>query len=568
MPSPEPSLAPDIQAAVDRKDWPAADALLRARLAAAPDDVAVLLNLGRVAYHRGALADADRFLNKAALRGAGEPSWLLLGRVFAAQRRDTEALRAYKAVLKGNPDHFEALVAAGELRSRNGDRAGALEHYRRAVAARPDDADAALKYAQTLWDTDPEAAVATTLAALPRAADLPTKARALQSALWQVEFIERIRHGQMPYHAPRLEELFFTYAGAYLRDFEAAYAALAEASRDPAAQVGLGLARFCRGDRHGAEALFRAAGAAGGILDAARFSADFHAGLRAMPEADLIHGLAPVTVLRPPVRDSGGVLYLSCDPVYAANFGLPLLCSLRKASPDTPVHLHLIDATAEDTARFTAFLEHLAPLRFALTAENPGLAGLPKQDARIYFHAVRFIRFYEALKLYDCPLWMTDVDAIAHAPLSGLFARLADKDIALRIRPGRLEPQNQFSACAVGAAVTDRARAYLRQVAAYIAYFHRRGELKWQIDQLALYSVFADLNDRNLAPALGLLSDTDIVLDRYDRGTLWMTAGAQKFGMIEREAQDAAPAATPYARAFADYRREARAAAAMLGWAI
>ena len=490
--------------------------------------------------------------------------------MFAAQRLDTEALRAYKAVLKGNPGNFEALMASGELRTRNGDRAGARENYRQAASARPDDVDAALKHSESLWDVDPEAAVAVTLAALPRASKAHIRARALQTALWQVEFITRIRHGQMAYHGAHIDELLFTHAAHHLKELEATYAALVEDTGDPAAKIGLGLARFGRGDRHGAEILFRSAGPAlaGRILDAARFSPDFHAALRAMPEEDLTRDLAPVVTLRPPVQDAGGVLYLSCDPVYAANFGLPLLCSLRKVSPDTAIHLHLIDATPEDAGRFTAFLERLAPLRFALTAENPGLAGQPTQDARIYFHAARLIRFYEALKLYDGPLWMTDVDAIAHAPLSRLFARLAGHDIALRIRPGRLEPQNQFSACAVGAAANDRARAYIRQVAAYIATFRRHGGLRWQIDQLALYSVFADLRDHGAQPSLGLLGSTDIVLDHHAGGTLWMTAGAQKFGFIEREAQGAEPADIPYAKVFAEYRREAKAVAAALGWNI
>lgn len=570
-----PSVSPDqlareSQAAIARKDWGAADDLLRQLLTITPDDAAVLLNLGLTAYRQGALAEAERFLNKAALRGAGQESWLLLGHVYAAQRRGAEALRAFKAVLKADPSHHEALMALGDLRSRNGDRSGARENYRQASAANPQDVDAALKHAEHLWDEDPESAVAITLGTLANTGNLQVRARILQAVLWQVEFIERIRRGQMPYHAARLDELFFTYAADHLRDFESTYAALSSASADPAAKLGLGLARFCLGDRHGAEVLFNAAAPAiaGGILEAARFSPAFHSGLRAMSDDEITHGLPPVTIVRAPVQSAGGVLYLSCDPVYATNFGLPLLCSLREHSPETPVHLHLIDPSSEDTARLVAFCEQLAPLRFALTEERPGLASLPAQDARIYFHAVRFVRFHQALDLYDCPLWMTDVDAITQAPLSGLFARLEGNDIALRIRPGRLEPQNQFSACAIGAAPAAPARAYARQVASYIAHFHQRGHLRWGIDQLALYSVFADLADLGRAPGLGLLGNRDIVLDNHRGGGLWMTAGAQKFSALEREAQGAGVPQTAYARAFTAYRNQARTIAASIGWTL
>lgn len=576
MPSSSPqspdSLALESKAAIDRKDWVAADALLRRRLDAAPQDPDLLFDLGFVAHRRNSLAEAEGFLRKAAELGAGEQSWLLLGRIFAGARRDTDALRAYKAVVKSNPARFEALIALGDIRQRNGDRPGARENYRQAVAARPDDPDAVIKYANAVWDDSPDTAVAMTLDILARTRDLPARARVLQTALWQQECWERIQRGQAPYHAAHLDELFFTHAARLLADFETTYAALA--ASDTGAKAGLGLAHFCRRDRHGAEALFQAAGPAiaGSVLEAARFSPAFHEALRRHSDADLEAALPPVVTVRPRVPDPAGVLYLSCDSIYFTGFGLPLLCSLRANSPATPVHLHVIDPGPGEAQRIAAFCDALG-LRFGLTTETPGLKAAPVQDARNYFHSIRFIRFHKHLRAYGCPLWMADVDAVVHRDLEPLFKTLDGGGAAMRIRPGRLEPQNQFNACVIGAAQSPRSLGYYRQIAAYIAHFHRENALRWGIDQLAMYAVFADLQDLGRAPALTLLDVKAIDYDYLDDGFFWCSSGARKFQQLQRtSAPGTVPPATGaearYVAAFEAHRRTAQTIAAQVGWKI
>ena len=44
----------------------------------------------------------------------------------------------------------------------------------------------------------------------------------------------------------------------------------------------------------------------------------------------------------------------------------------------------------------------------------------------------RFIRFYQHLKQYDCPLWLMDVDAVVNRDLGALFDRLKGIDAAMR----------------------------------------------------------------------------------------------------------------------------------------
>lgn len=536
---PDPaSLAQASQAALARQDWELADTLLRQRLEVEPGNPEILHNLGVAAYFRNAGADAVRFLEQAIAAGAGVQSNVLLGRIFESSGRDPDALRCYKAALKVDPAQFEALVGLGGIRDRDGDTAAARAYYARAAAVRPGDVDAVLKYSWSLWDENPHEAVRLTLDLLARnGGNLRLRAQVLEAAAQQVEMSERIRRGLPPYHAASVDDLFFTFARPLIEDMAATNEALlaADPGDDPA-RVRLGFARFCLGDRAGAEDLFRAAHkvTAGYLLDAVRFSPAFHGALRHTPEEELFGALPRCLTIRPPVADAAGVLFLSCDAAYFASFGYPMLSSLKDRAPGIPIHLHVMDAAPEDVAGIERFCDALAPSRIALTTELTGLAGGPKMRARCYYHAVRLVRFYETLRLYDCPLWMADVDALANRDLAPLFAMLDGKDIAIRVRAGRLEPQNQFSACLIGAAPSARSSAFFRQVAAYITFFHKQDGLRWGIDQLALYSVFADVADRGQAPALTLLGPREIDLDCSPDGFFWIVAGARKFNLLKQ----------------------------------
>ena len=111
---------------------------------------------------------------------------------------------------------------------------------------------------------------------------------------------------------------------------------------------------------------------------------------------------------------------------------------------------------------------------------------------------------------------------------------LSDKDAAMRIRPARIEPWNQFNACIVGASMTPASLEYFHLVAAYIAYFHKEKLLRWGIDQLAMYGVFADMQDRGRAPTLALLGDREVDYDYRDDGFVWCNSGAAKFRHLAR----------------------------------
>jgi hypothetical protein len=149
------------------------------------------------------------------------------------------------------------------------------------------------------------------------------------------------------------------------------------------------------------------------------------------------------------------------------------------------------------------------------------------------------------------------------------MAQLPGHDVAVRVRPGRLEPWNQFNACMVGANTTPASLEYFRLLAAYTAYFFQRKTLRWGIDQQAMYGVFADMQDRGNAPSLALLGEREVDYDYNEAGYVWPNSGAAKLGHLDRIRTPGAPPAaalvTKFDKVFEHYWQETAKLAARMG---
>lgn len=530
----------DGNAAGARGDFSSAETCFRKLLALEPAHARASHLLANILLQANRRAEAESVLVNAAARGALPESLRLLGEIFETSGRDKPAAQCYRALLKLEPNDYVSLMKLGGLSNKLGDNAAEIDCYERAMSARPNDVDATFRFSDAAWRKDPERVVRALDALLASCGDnVERRIAVLGFSFQRKEWWERIRRGEMPYHCARIDELFFNYAIEDAKEFARLSAILMEAHPDNVSvRRNAGNAKFALGDRHGAEALWQPETMEGSIWENVRFAPAFYDELRAFTDADIARGLPPVQILAPP-QPSDGSLYLSCNATYFHAFALPMIVSLHKRSPHTPAHIHIMDISDQDAAHALALLKALDPKKYSLSIERPGFAKVT-MAARGYYHAIRLIRFYDHLRTYGSPLWLMDVDAVINRDLSDLFATLVSHDVAMRIRPGRMEAWNQFNACVIGASTSATSLEYFRLMAAYIAYFYQRDKLRWGIDQLAMYGVYMDVRDRAEAPSLMLLGEREVDYDYRDDGFVWCNSGVVKFKHLQRIANPAA----------------------------
>jgi hypothetical protein len=195
-------------------------------------------------------------------------------------------------------------------------------------------------------------------------------------------------------------------------------------------------------------------------------------------------------------------------------------------APGVAVHVHIFGTQQVDLPNVN--------LTMTVTSEDPAPAIARGIDPRIYFHAARLIRFTEALRTCRQPLVMSDADAIVTE--DPRFLLTMPGEVALRVRPGRLEPWHHFSACLVRGTLHG------------LPYFECAAEIVrrlltnafWGLDQYALFAAY--LRTR---PQLTLLGPEVAGVENSARGTFWFTAGKEKLSLETDE--------TPYAQLFRTY---------------
>lgn len=234
--------------------------------------------------------------------------------------------------------------------------------------------------------------------------------------------------------------------------------------------------------------------------------------------------LGPAAMELPPVAGSypeDSAYFLCCDGTYFRRFGIVLLRSIAERTPGMRVHMHLMNPDLS----LMRFVEPL-PLKLSLSQETC-------TPSKKYYHAVRLIRFAEALDRCKGSLLMTDVDALAGGDISTVI----EGPLALRVRAGRLSPWNQFSACFIRGNATSR--TYFGKVAEIL----KTIPLWWGVDQYALFAAWTALKSpiELIGPEIASVSDSE-------PGVFWFTAGEAKESLLT--------APTPYAKLFQRYIRQ------------
>jgi len=504
-----------------------------------PDFPNAALNLGILLSKKKQHAEAIQYLNQAVTLNSNVDSVSALANAHRVSGSLKEAIRYYQDIIKSVPGHVPTLIELGEIYEQIGNRRAARDYYRQATEAAPKDVTIATKYAIASWADDP----AETAAVLDRHLarddiDASSRAKIIMGLIIYKEFYERIKRGLMPYHATSLDELFFTYAA---KEFEEFFKySVEEAEKNPAdfgPQVRKFLSLFCSRRRIEAQkciAPFQSR-FSGQIWDAVTFDPAFYKKLELFTEQDIVKTLPPLTSVIDVDFSDAPIAYLSCNFLYFEGFGAPMLRSLAAVAPGAQAHVHIMDATEKQLEGATHFCRSLPGIKVALSVEQPGVDKMGMQAARSYYHAIRFIRFYQHLEAYRKTLWLMDVDALFNQDPKVMYEKLGNSEAAMRIRAGRLEPWNQFNACIVAGTAAPESLEYFRLIAAYTAHFHQTTGLRWGIDQLAMYGVFEYLRDEGREPSLTFLDDRAIDYDYKDDGVVWCNSGKNKFLQLQRK---------------------------------
>ena len=221
------------------------------------------------------------------------------------------------------------------------------------------------------------------------------------------------------------------------------------------------------------------------------FDPTFHAGL----EAEANRGTADLpTVLdsRAVDRSNDLIVFAAADFHYFQRFGRRFVESfVRSGGGSARLALHIFDVTDEERVGIIRWLGEHGELRWSLSSEWTGLRGGDEAAAKGYYHAARYVRFWQFLTVHQAAAWIVDLDMTFNAPTQGLSDALYCQDMALFLSPARFEVRNKIMACCAGFSNTREAHDYLRNVAGYICHYQREGRLLWGIDQVALFAVAA-----------------------------------------------------------------------------
>lgn len=223
-------------------------------------------------------------------------------------------------------------------------------------------------------------------------------------------------------------------------------------------------------------------------------------------------------------RPESPAIFLPCDPNYYRLLCVPLLHSIAESSPGIAVHVHIIGSQEQ--------VKPNLPLSITISYERAEeFIGKYNIRPAFYYGAVRMIRFAELLE--SAPLILVDVDALVTGNIASM---IASDELALRVRPARFEPWNQYSACCLRGGPSSL--PYFRLTADIVR--ARLHNIWWGLDQYALFSASLAITQD-----IVLLGPEATSVEVDSPGLFWFTAGKAKTELMSAD--------TPYARMFRHY---------------
>jgi len=108
---------------------------------------------------------------------------------------------------------------------------------------------------------------------------------------------------------------------------------------------------------------------------------------------------------------------------------------------------------------------------------------------RTYYSCARFRQLPWVMRAYRAPVVVLDVDAVIEHPLDDLVSLVRDRDVALLLREPPDSPWLDVVANHVVVAPSAAALRFAERVRRFVARHENLADLKWHLDQIALYCV-------------------------------------------------------------------------------
>lgn len=200
------------------------------------------------------------------------------------------------------------------------------------------------------------------------------------------------------------------------------------------------------------------------------------------------------------LRCSNLVILASCDEGYFQAHGRSFIALTQREFFEYHVHLHIINPSI-------VLIDELSNIKFhnlAITYEVG-----EEYASRPYYATSRFIIANIIMDLYECDVYIVDVDVLPSLTFNNSLARLQSEvfDIACPAMTNSWMPWNNYIACSVFIKNTKIGKSILSDISRYAAHVYASldgFEEAWWVDQNALYWAITEGKSKNQANITGV----------------------------------------------------------------
>ena len=493
-----------------------------------PDNHIAIKNLAAVAAKMGSLEDAESYLLRLKEEDHEAVSLFDLAKILAARNKLAPArLYAKKAYDKDNRD-LAIKTFYADIEYRIGDKFISRDLYEQILAENPLNYIAATAFAKAIWAINTNKAVEVLNTLLTGELSNTERRAVLYDLILIKESLERKKYKKASHHANGLEDIQIRYSRNEAKQLiKLSNAYLSKQPNHKGALLHIACASYGLGGLEASSSYFKdfALLNPNHIASSLNINSAFLDTLLSLPEEETLGNLPPIHYIERKNYQTKPVLLIVSNLIYYYNFVKPFIRSLAHRSSAFCIHLHIMDCSDNQASEILEWTSKFSNHNFALSIETSGVDTNDSIALANYYHAIRFVRYYQFRTIYEGPLWLVDADAIINKDPTNMLMLDQSFDIALRVRPGRLEPWNSISAALIGSSAGAGAQKYFYLVASYLSYFYREKKLFWGIDQIALLVALAKYKSIRIKFLSALEQDVEL----SEEGLIWFVSGVNKY---------------------------------------